>query len=95
MSVHSVDKELLKQIFSQLSGKVSEEEPLIPELAIKGSGHIWCYDPVAKSIIRIARGIKCFAIDRTLDHLGRIMVYTIGNDVILIEEEEIIYTGFD
>ncbi len=95
MSVHSVDKELLKQIFSQLSGKVSEEDYLIPELAIKGSGHIWCYDPTARSIIRVSRGIKCFVIDNTLDDLGRIMVYTMGNDVILIEEDELIYTGFD
>ena len=95
MSVHSVDKALLKQIFSQLSGKISEDEELIPEMAIRGSGHIWCYDPTAKSIVRISRGIKCFALDSTVDSLGRIMVYTIANDVILIEEDDLIYTGFD
>ena len=95
MGIHSVDKELLKRIFNQLSGKLTEDEELVPEMAIQGSGYIWCYDPSARSIIRVARGIKCFIIDATQDDLERIMVYTIANDVILIEEDELIYTGFD
>ena len=95
MGTHSVDKALLKQIFNQLSGKIDTESEPIPEMAIQGSGHMWCYDPSARSVIRIARGIKCFVLDSTLDDLNRIMVYTIANDVILIEEDELFYTGFD
>ena len=95
MSVHTVDKALLDKIFNQLSGKVDEEDELIPEMAIAGNGYIWCYEPTARQVVRIARGIKCFVLDATLDDLGRIMVYTIANDVILIEEDELIYTGFD
>jgi hypothetical protein len=95
MSVHSVDKKLLKRIFDQVSGKLTEEDIPIPELAIQGSGYIWCFDPTAKSVVRVARGIKCYILDASHDDLGRIMVYTINNDVILIEEDELIYTGFD
>ena len=95
MGVHSTNKELLKQIFNQLSGKTDSEKEPIPEMAIRGCGHIWCYDPAARMVIRVARGIKCYILDPTHDDLGRIMVYTISNDVILIEEDELIYTGFD
>ena len=95
MGSHSVDKKILKRIFDQLSGKISEEEEPVPEMAIRGHGHLWCYDPTTRYIIRVARGIKCFVLDDSRDDLGRIMVYTIANDVILIEEDELIYTGFD
>ncbi len=95
MGTHSTNKTLLKQIFNQLAGKADMDSEPVPEMAIQGRGYIWCYDPAAKMIIRIARGIKCFILDPTQDDLGRIMVYTMTNDVILIEEEELIYTGFD
>jgi len=95
MGSHRIDKDVVKKIFNQLSGKVDEEDELIPEMAIAGTGYIWCYEPTARQVVRIARGIKCFVIDAALDDLGRIMVYTIANDVILIEEDELIYTGFD
>ena len=95
MSTTSIDKDLLKRVFAQISGKVTEESEPIPELAIKGSGHIWCFDPTLKSVVRVARGIKCYVLNSTHDDLGRILVYTVANDVILIEQEELIYTGFD
>ena len=95
MSSHTVDKALLKQIFNQLSGTLEETDELIPETAIQGNGYIWCFDPTIKAVIRVARGIKCFILDTKKDDLGRLLVYTIANNVILIEEEELIYTGFD
>jgi hypothetical protein len=95
MGIHQLDKKLLKRIFNQISGKVEKEEELIPEIAIKGSGHIWCLDPSQNRIIRITRGIKCYILNETKDELNRFLVYTINNDVILIEEEELIYTGYD
>lgn len=95
MGVHTTNKELLKKIFNQLSGIFEDGDEIIPEVAIGGSGHIWCYDPTARSVVRVPRGIKCFILDETHDDLGRILVYTVANHVILIEEEELIYTGFD
>ena len=95
MGIRKIDKKLLKRIFNQISGKVEEEEELIPEMAIKGSGYIWCFDPSQNQIIRVARGIKCYILNEAQDELNRFLVYTINNDVILIEEEELIFTGYD
>lgn len=95
MASHTVDKALLKRIFNQLSGKIKESDELVPEVAIKGRGHLWCYDPTQKQVILIARGIKCYILNSIKDDLERILVYTTANNVILIEESELIYTGFD
>ena len=95
MGSHTIDKVLLKRIFNQISGTPKDEDELVPEMAIKGHGYIWCDDPTARAVTRVARGIKCYVIDDTKDDLERILVSTANNDAILIEEEELIYTGFD
>tara|TARA_R110002020_G_scaffold261689_1_gene476034 strand:- start:722 stop:1009 length:288 start_codon:yes stop_codon:yes gene_type:complete len=95
MSTHTVDKTLLDKIFNQLSGVVKKDEEPLPQMIIAGDGHMWCYDVNTRGMIRVSRGIKCFVLDDTLDENDRIMVYTIANDVILIEEDELIYIGFD
>ena len=94
-TVHAVNKDLLIKIVNQLSGDAKKNDELIPEHAIKGTGYIWCYEPTLKQIIRITRGIKCYILDHREDKLGRIMVYTVQNHVILIKEEELLFTGFD
>ena len=90
-----MDAALLKKIFNQLAGVIEEDDEPIPEYAIIGTGYVWLYDPSQKQIIRVPRGIKCYILDNKKDDLGRILVYTASNDVILIEEDEIFYTGFD
>ena len=95
MSATYINKELLKKIFSQMSGTVKEDDELVPEYAIQGQGYDWFYDPSQKSVVRVARGIKCYIISAEQDDLGRVLVYTASNDVILVVEDELIYTGFD
>tara|TARA_Y100000296_G_C5164132_1_gene253576 strand:+ start:1178 stop:1465 length:288 start_codon:yes stop_codon:yes gene_type:complete len=95
MGLYQVDKKILKRIFNQISGKVQKDDELIPELTIGGAGHMWCFDPSKNQMVRIIRGIKCYALSETKDEFNRILVYTVHNDVILIEEEEIIYTGYN
>ena len=95
MSSHHIDKALIKQIFKQLSGTLEADDELIPEAAIKGRGTLWCYDIGERQIVNISRGIKCYILNETKDNNGRILVYTLSNNVILIEEDELIYTGFD
>ena len=53
---------LVKQLIKQISGNISEEDELIPEAAINGSGEIWCYDPVTKVLRRVYRGIKVYVL---------------------------------
>jgi len=95
MGATYVNKELLKKIFSQIGGTLKEDEELVPEYAIRGHGYGWFYDPSQKSVVRVARGIKCYVLSAERDDLERILVYTASNDVILVTEDELIYTGFD
>ena len=46
-----------QQIIKQISGNITEEDELIPEVAIKGSGEMWCWDPTRRSHKRIYRKI--------------------------------------
>ncbi len=95
MRMHNVDKDILKSILNQIAGNARKNEELLPEVAIKGSGYIWCYDLIQKNMVRVVCESKCYILDATKDELGRILVYTINNDVILVEEDKIIYTGYD
>ena len=45
MIKNSSPQDLVKQLIKQISGNLTEDDELIPEVAIKGSGEIWCYDP--------------------------------------------------
>jgi len=92
---HVTNKELINKILLQISGEAKGGDELIPPVLIKGSGYIWCYEPTFKQIMRIRRGIKCYVVDGRKDGLNRVMVYTITNYIILIDENELISTGFN
>ena len=95
MGSYAVYDEILERLYKQLSGKITEDDILVPEAAIKGSGYIWCLKPSPVQVVRIPRGIKCYIVDDQKDALERIKVYTTLGHIILISEEELIYTGFD
>ena len=86
---------LVKQLIKQISGEVTEEDILIPEVAIDGSGDIWCWDPVGRMHRKIYRGVKAFILHENYDELGRTLIYTLNGDMVCIEPEEIIHTGYD
>jgi hypothetical protein len=94
MSTPKVNQKLLNQIFSQISGKFDEEEEPLPEIAIGGKGHLWCYDVTRKAMVRVRCGTRGFILSEETDEWGRILVYTMQNDVILIEPEKIYYMGY-
>ncbi len=50
MGMHNVDKDILKSILNQIAGNARKNEELLPEVAIKGSGYIWCYDLIQKNM---------------------------------------------
>jgi len=95
MGTHDIDTSALKSVLNQIAGNVGKNETLLPEVGIKGKGYIWCYDVVQKKIVRVIRQTKCYILNDTIDDSGRILIYTLNNDVILIKESEIIYTGYD
>ena len=45
MAKKRTSSEFVKQLIKQISGKLTEEDELIPEVAIIGKGEMWCWDP--------------------------------------------------
>jgi len=85
----------VKQLIKQISGKLTEEDELIPEVAITGKGDMWCWDPSNRTHRKISRGIKAFILQENFDDFGRTLVYTLGGDMVCIEPEELLHTGYD
>ena len=86
---------LLKQIIKQISGELSENDELIPEVAIEGAGDIWCWDPSRRMHRKIYRGVKAFILYENYDYLGRALIYTLAGDMVCIEPDELLHTGYD
>jgi len=87
--------ELVKRLIKQISGNLTEEDTLIPEIAIDGSGEVWCWDPLSRIHKKIYRGVKAFILYENYDNFGRTLIYTLNGDMVCIEPEEIIHTGYD
>jgi len=87
--------DLVKKIIKQISGTLTENDELVPEVAIGGSGEIWCYDPVNKIHKKIYRGVKAFILYNNYDSFGRSLIYTHAGDMVCIEPDELIHTGYD
>ena len=86
---------LVKRLLKQISGDITEEDELIPEVAIDGSGDMWCWDPVKKIHKKIYRGVKAFVLYKNYDDFNRTLIYTLGGDMVCIDPDELIHTGYD
>jgi hypothetical protein len=85
----------LKDILKQISGEASElEGDLIPQMAIKGRGHVHCYNPSSREFVSVTRGTKVFIIEEE-NELGKVLIYTYQGHVVEIEAKELIHIGFD
>tara|TARA_R100001082_G_scaffold99495_1_gene68256 strand:- start:22 stop:336 length:315 start_codon:yes stop_codon:yes gene_type:complete len=95
-------KERITLAIEQLNGKIpykTQEEIdriiLLPEVAIKGSGIIFCFSPSKKSFIRIIRGQKAYIIDDLSNNPEKCFIYTWDGFLVEIEQDELMVTGFD
>ena len=95
MAHDKTKSKLVKQLIKQISGNLTEEDVLIPEVAINGTGEIWCWDPSARMHRKIYRGIKAFILQEDFDELGRTLIYTMNGEMVCIESEELLHTGYD
>jgi|TARA_A100000164_G_C21798319_1_gene719379 hypothetical protein len=86
---------LVKKIIKQISGNLTETDELLPEIAIGGSGEVWCWDPANRIHKKIYRGVKAFILQENYDNFGRTLIYTHAGDMICIDPEEILHTGYD
>jgi hypothetical protein len=88
-------EERLKKIIKQIAGSIEEKDgELIPEIAIKGTGYIFCYSPMQKWFININRGVKAYVVEENWG-LDKVLVYTYGGHLVELEKQEIVYTRFD
>ena len=86
----------LKQIVRQITGNVKNiEGELIPEVAIRGQGIIFCYCPVKKRMIPITRGLKAYIIEEEVNAAGNVLIYTFMGHIVEIDPEDLIHTGCD
>jgi|TARA_R110002020_G_scaffold31443_1_gene98004 hypothetical protein len=95
MTKNDAKNKLVKQLIKQISGKLTEKDELIPEVAISGVGDIWCYDPLMKMHKKVYRGVKAYILYENYDHYNRTLIYTINGDMICIDPEELLHTGYD
>ena len=89
----------IKLAAAQLNGRIpykKQEEidniQLIPEICIKGTGYIFCYQPDSKSFVKIDRGQKALIMEERKDTY---LIYTFDGFLVEISKEEILTTGFD
>ena len=89
----------IKLAAAQLNGRIPYKEQeeidkieLIPEICIKGTGYIFCYQPDSKSFIKIERGQKALIIE---DKGDTYLIYTFDGFLVRIDKDEVLQTGFD
>ena len=87
--------DLVKQIIKQISGDLTEKDELIPEVAIQGAGEVWLWEPANRTHKKLYRGVKAFILYENYDNLGRTLIYTHSGDMVCVEPEDLIYTGYD
>ena len=62
---------------------------------ISGSGQAWFFDPTARKMQMVPRGINIVAIPEYVDKRGRVMAMFFDGKILLIPKEEIIELGYN
>jgi hypothetical protein len=86
----------LKLAVRQMAGSLTESDSkLLPEVAIAGTGIIFCFSPSKRRMVKILRGIKAFVIDDSTISKDRVLIYTFDGYLVEIDKLELIHTGYD
>tara|TARA_Y100001973_G_C5188010_1_gene329105 strand:+ start:1410 stop:1697 length:288 start_codon:yes stop_codon:yes gene_type:complete len=95
MAKKDSNTDLVKRIIKQISGDLTSEDRLVPEVAIDGAGEIWLWDPANRTHKKVYRGVKAFILYENYDNFGRTLIYTHAGEMVCIDPEELIHTGYD
>ena len=80
----------------QITGNIKEEDgELLLEAGIDGHGFVFCYLPAGRAFVKICCGTKAIIIDEEENEFGRILIYTFDGNIVEIEKEKLIITGYD
>ena len=89
----------IKLAAEQMNGKIPYKEQeeldkidLVPEVCIRGTGYLFCYQPESKSFINVKRGQKALVIE---DRKDSYLIYTFDGFLIEIGKDEIYFSEFD
>ena len=89
----------IKLAAEQMNGKIPYKDKaeldkiqLVPEICIKGTGYLFCYQPESKSFIKIERGQKALVIE---DRNDNYLIYTFDGFLVEIDKEEVFFSEFD
>ena len=89
----------IKLAAAQLGGRIpykKQEEidniELIPEVCIKGTGYMFCYQTDSRSFVKIQRGQKALIME---ERDNTYLIYTFDGFLVEIEKDQIVSTGFD
>jgi|TARA_R110000824_G_scaffold11540_2_gene50325 hypothetical protein len=85
----------LQKIIKQISGEIDPENgALEPAYRVKGDGIIWCYSPIAKTMVRILRGSKAYLLQEITNENEETMIF-VPYEVVYINKEELIEIGYN
>mgnify|MGYP003140942269 FL=1 len=93
MSKKLVDDETLQKILATLLGETEDLEDLIPEYQIKGRGDKFFFDPEKRQMVRVKGGTKCYLLND--NYKNKKLVYAISNYVIMVDEDDLHYIGYN
>mgnify|MGYP004453314797 CR=1 FL=1 len=89
----------IKLAAAQLGGRIpykKQEEidniELIPEVCIKGTGYMFCYQADSRSFVKIQRGQKALIME---ERANTYLIYTFDGFLVEIEKDQVMSTGFD
>jgi len=88
-------KEIAGLITKQLGGSPQDDQELIPDYGIGGTGALYCYQYGTRAYIKISRGQKVWIIDEKKDHLNRVLIYTSCGRIVEIDFDELFCTEAD
>ena len=66
-------KEFVTKVINQIGGTLEEDEELVPEYGIDGTGILYCCEYGTRAFVKIARGQKAWVIDNEKDDLDRML----------------------
>lgn len=95
MSKNSQAEKVLKVLYKQLSGKLTEEDVPVSPYIIKGEGDIFTIDPFNKKMVKVERGSIVYILEEDYDSQGRTLIYCRNSDIICIDPEELQEIGFN
>ena len=70
------------------------EGDLIPPMAIRGEGVIFCYNPTSRELVKTQRGTMTFIIEE-FPSTEKALIYTYEGHIVEIEMDELVTIGFD